>query len=181
MAKEVKAKYPNLPVLASGWFPSIKPEMVLEEGGADAVVVGQGEFTFMELLEAIKSSGSLEGIEGLAYKQGDEIVINPSKDIEDINKMPAMPYHLINFDDYFDRDPFDMAKRFLSIATGKDFSSTRIRALDYFSSYGCPYNCTFCSSPTVTGRKCTGLEAARIVSELAYLVKKHNFNMLTFC
>jgi radical SAM superfamily enzyme YgiQ (UPF0313 family) len=182
MAREVKERYPSLPVVAGGWFPSMKPEMVLEQGGANVVVIRQGELTFMELLEALRSGSSLVGIEGLAYREdGGGVVFNPMRKIEDLNKMPPMPYHLIDFEDYFASDPYERAKHFLYIATGRDFSSTQIRALDYFSSYGCPDACTFCSSPVLTERRWTALEAGRIINELDHLVKKHHFNVLTFC
>jgi radical SAM superfamily enzyme YgiQ (UPF0313 family) len=182
MAKEVKERYPSLLVIAGGWFPSVNPKIVIEQGGADIVVMRQGELTFMELLDALGSGSSLEGIEGLVYKSdGDGIVCNPQREIENLNKMPEMPYHLINFEDYFASDPYERAKHFLYITTGKDFSSTEIRALDYFSSYGCPDSCTFCSSPTLTGRKWTALEAGRIIDELDHLVRKFHFNVLTFC
>jgi len=181
MAREVKERYPSLPVVAGGWFPSMKPEMVLEQGGANVVVIRQGELTFMELLEALRSGSSLVGIEGLAYREdGGGVVFNPMRKIEDLNKMPPMPYHLIDFEDYFASDPYERAKHFLYIATGRDFSSTQIRALDYFSSYGCPDSCTFCTSATLIKRRWTALEAGRIIDEVDFLVKKHNFNILTF-
>jgi radical SAM superfamily enzyme YgiQ (UPF0313 family) len=178
--KTVKERFPSLPIVAGGWFPTVETEMVLNGGGADIVVIRQGETTFMELLEALSSGESFEGIEGLAYKNNGEIVRNPPREIEDINKMPPMPYHLINFDDYFNSDTYERAKLILYVSTGKDFSNTEIRGLDYFSSYGCPDGCTFCSSPTVTGRKWTALKADRMVDEIDYLVKKHHFNWILF-
>jgi radical SAM superfamily enzyme YgiQ (UPF0313 family) len=180
MGKEVKEKYPSLPVVAGGWYPSVKPDMFLEQGGADIVVMRQGEFTFMELLEALRSGSSFEGIEGLAYNNNGEVVFTPPREVEDINKMPSMPYHLINLEDYFASDPYDRVKRFLFLATGEDFSSERIRALDYVSSYGCPDACTFCASPTLLGRKWTALETDRVLDELEHLQKQHQFNVLTF-
>jgi radical SAM superfamily enzyme YgiQ (UPF0313 family) len=82
MGKEVKEKYPSLPVVAGGWYPSVKPDMFLEQGGADIVVMRQGEFTFMELLEALRSGSSFEGIEGLAYNNNGEVVFTPPREVD---------------------------------------------------------------------------------------------------
>jgi radical SAM superfamily enzyme YgiQ (UPF0313 family) len=180
MGKEVKLAYPSLPVVAGGWFPSVESEMFIRQGGADIVVMRQGELTFMELLEALRSGGSLNGIEGIAFKDGDEVVFNPQRKMADMNGMPSMPYHLIDFEEYFASDSFERARGVLSAYTGEDFSSVQIRALDYFSSFGCPDACTFCTSPTLLGRKWTALEAGRIVDEIDHLVHKHGFNLLRF-
>ena len=180
MAKEVKDKYPNLPIISGGWFPSVRPEMVIKQGGADVVVTGQGEFTFMELLEALRSKSPLKGIEGIVYKGGDEVFYNQPRKVQDMNKLPPMPYHLVNLEEYFNSDPFNAIKSNLHAATGKDFSGEKIRCLHYFSSYGCPNSCNFCCSPAVTGKRWTALKAGRIVDELSYLIKQNGFNVLIF-
>ena len=53
VAKAVRERYPDLPIIWGGWFPSVIPEMYLEEGIADAVGIGQGELTFREVCEAV--------------------------------------------------------------------------------------------------------------------------------
>ena len=50
VAEAVRARHPELPMVWGGWFPSVAPAMYFEAGLADAVVVGQGELTFSELV-----------------------------------------------------------------------------------------------------------------------------------
>jgi radical SAM superfamily enzyme YgiQ (UPF0313 family) len=180
MMKEVQEIYPSLPIVAGGWFPSVRPDMVFREGAADIAVLRQGELTFMELVSALETGASLKGIEGIAYRENGEIVFNSLRKIEDMNRMPSMPYHLIDLERYFASDPNDRAKRFIYATTGKDISTKKIRSLDYFSSYGCPDNCAFCTSPGVTERNWTALEADRVVDELDHLVREYHLNMLIF-
>jgi radical SAM superfamily enzyme YgiQ (UPF0313 family) len=53
VAKAVREKFPRLPIIWGGWFPSVIPQMYLEAGIADAVGIGQGELTFLEVCEAL--------------------------------------------------------------------------------------------------------------------------------
>ena len=46
VAKAVRERFPDLPIIWGGWFPSVVPELYLQEGIADAVGLGQGELTF---------------------------------------------------------------------------------------------------------------------------------------
>ena len=57
VAKAVRAARPEIPVVAGGWHPSILPEQTLEAPYVDAVVKGQGEITFAEVVE-LKLAGT---------------------------------------------------------------------------------------------------------------------------
>jgi radical SAM superfamily enzyme YgiQ (UPF0313 family) len=180
MAKEVKEYYPDLPVVSGGWFPSVRPGLVLEQGNADIVVRGQGEVTFLEILNVLRDGGPLRDVAGIAYRRGEEIVSTPFRAVTDLNTLPPVPYGLINFHDYFESDPYDRIRSYIYATTGEVPSNQRIRVLYYCSSYGCPDACDFCSSPRVTGRRWTALDPDRIVDEIEHLMKRHPFNVLTF-
>ncbi|MDP6956867.1 MAG: cobalamin B12-binding domain-containing protein, partial [Planctomycetota bacterium] len=53
VAKAVRERYPDLPIIWGGWFPSVTPEMYLNGGIADAVAIGQGELTFLDVVRAL--------------------------------------------------------------------------------------------------------------------------------
>ena len=61
-AKAVREKYPNLPIIWGGWFPSVTPEMYLDNDIADAVGIGQGELTFRDVVNAIASGEDLANV-----------------------------------------------------------------------------------------------------------------------
>ena len=48
-----------------GWHPSLFPEQTLAEAGIDALVVGQGEDAFAEVVERLADGGSLVDIGGV--------------------------------------------------------------------------------------------------------------------
>lgn len=161
-SKAFKMANPGAPVVWGGWHPSIMPAQVLKSPLVDMVVVGQGERTFLEIVDAVSSGRKPVGVLGAAYKEGDEIIINPPRPFEDVNNFPPMPYGLLD----------------LSInITPTELGSRTIR---YVSSQGCPHRCGFCVEPAVYGRRWYGLEAKRVVDEIEDLVKKYGINGLIF-
>ena len=49
VASAVRQRFPELPIIWGGWFPSVVPETYINEGIADAVALGQGELTFRDV------------------------------------------------------------------------------------------------------------------------------------
>ena len=85
---------------------------------------------------------------------------NPPRATRDINDFPEHDYDLIAVDRYF--------------------ALKRERQLDYITSQGCRFRCTFCADPTVYGRAWFGLEPTRIGSELERLWHRHGFTDVGF-
>ncbi len=181
MAKAVREAYPDLPIIWGGWFPSVMTDLVIGSGYADAVVIRQGELTFRELLHVLEDGGDLASIEGIAYPDDGETRRTPLRPIADMNTLPPMPYQLINYERYIPTDPYARVRAFINASRGTDCLRGDVRCLWYFSSYGCPDNCAFCTSPGVTKRKWTALEAGRVLDEIEFMQKKYNFNVLHFC
>ena len=59
-----------------GHGPSPEPEFFIRKTGANAIVIGEGEETIVELLDALACRRELGGIKGIAYRDGDEVIIN---------------------------------------------------------------------------------------------------------
>src|SRR5688572_13865530 len=55
-----RQRRPDLPVIWGGWHPSLFPEMCVAEPAVTAAVLGQGEDTFLEILERLADGQSLE-------------------------------------------------------------------------------------------------------------------------
>jgi len=56
----------------------------------DSVVTGEGEITVVEMLARLGSGADLDGVEGLAYRQGNEIKKNPPRPL--ITDLDALPF-----------------------------------------------------------------------------------------
>ena len=54
IAKAVKAWDPEFPIILGGWHPSLLPEQTLEAPYLDYIVRGQGEDSFLELVQHLQ-------------------------------------------------------------------------------------------------------------------------------
>lgn len=78
-------------ICAGGPYPIAVQEACISEGGKafDAIVCGEGELTSLEIVERLESGKNLEGVKGLIYHKGEEIIKNPARSlIEDLDSLP---------------------------------------------------------------------------------------------
>ena len=62
--------------MIGGHGPSPEPEFFIKKTKADAVVMGEGELTIVELMETLANNGSLDRVDGVAYSDGERVKIN---------------------------------------------------------------------------------------------------------
>jgi anaerobic magnesium-protoporphyrin IX monomethyl ester cyclase len=160
ITSEVKKLKKDVPVIWGGWHTSLFPEQTLiDEKNIDITVQGQGEETFKELVQAISNNESIEKVKGICYRnKNGEIIKNPPRTILPMDTFSDVNYELIDVEKYFTKK-------------GR-------RQLDYISSTGCHFRCTFCADPFVYERKWTAISATKMVDKLAELHKKYQFTDL---
>src|SRR5215216_84674 len=71
LTRALKARYPTLPVVWGGNFPSLYPAPVLDAPYVDWAVRGQGEETFAELLGVLDGARDPKAVAGLAFREPD--------------------------------------------------------------------------------------------------------------
>lgn len=154
----------NVPVVWGGVHASLLPYQTLENKYIDFVVVGEGEETCSELINAIKTNSSLKSIKGLGCKENGKIFLNPQRDFIDLDKLLEIPYNLINIENYIEKKTF---------ATG-----SRGRDIAFYSSRGCPHRCGFCYNKEFNKRRWRGLSAERVVEDIKKLIKNYQITAL---
>jgi len=161
ISRAVKSARPDLPVVWGGWHPSMFASECLAESSVDITVRGQGEETFVEIVQRLAEGRSLEGCAGCTIRLPDgRIHQNPPRALAPVDKFRAHDYNLIPVERYFQ-------------LKGK-------RQLDYISSQGCNFRCAFCSDPFVYGRKWVGLEPHRMALRLKELWDRYQFDDVNF-
>jgi radical SAM superfamily enzyme YgiQ (UPF0313 family) len=92
-ARIMKTIYPETRVVFGG--PEVGPigsKYLKEYNSVDAVIKGEGEITFSELLKCYLGKGALEEIEGVCYRRNGEVFENADRlPIEDLGEIPS-PY-----------------------------------------------------------------------------------------
>jgi len=161
ISRAAKHSRPELTVVWGGWHPSMFSRECLHEPSVDVAVRGQGEQTFLEIMQRLLAGRSLEGCAGSTVRLADGSVLeNPPRELAPVDRFRAHDYGLIPVERYFK-------------LKGK-------RQLDFISSQGCNFRCAFCSGPFAYGRKWVGLEPVRMVLRLKELWDRYGFDDVNF-
>lgn len=164
----VKKKY-KIPVVFGGIHAILNPESILYSNVCDYVCIGEGESSFIRLLEALMRKASLESVKGIWFKKRKQIMKNPPERLANLDDLPYL-----NFE-YFDPIHFY-----------RPFHGQRYKMLNYSISRGCVFNCTYCVNGTLRGKyKDLGnyfrfRSVARAIKELKFLRDKYDFNFVRF-
>ncbi len=155
LAAFCKKELPDVLVVVGGPHATAVPEQVASDKNVDIVVRGEGEYSFLEIAEAVKGGKELSGIKGISYKDGKNAVHNgPRPLIENLDELPLPARHLLPMKKYFYVD-------------AKAWPMTTI-----FTSRGCPGMCLYCSAHLTFGRGFRARSAKNVVDEVEQLVKE---------
>ncbi len=161
LIRDLKAHFPNAVLIAGGEHATAAPELCLKQSPLNYIVLGEGEEVIYDLITALKHQNSVEAIAGLAYNDNGNIVLTKRrKRIKEIEDLPWPAWHLFPLESYFNN------KMSHGIYRG--------RTLPIMATRGCPYDCTFCSSPQMWGRNYYMRSPKDFVDELEHLNQKYN-------
>jgi radical SAM superfamily enzyme YgiQ (UPF0313 family) len=153
------------PVLWGGWFPTILPEMILKDGFADYVCMGQGEIPFKMFVEKILKEEAVIQIQGIgSYKNG-QLIINPNPDFINPETFDKVNFDLIDINRLIDINGVVPIEK---------------RSVDYLATSGCPYQCKFCNAVHLFHRKWFPKDVYQIIQDIIYLKKKNNISHIDF-
>ena len=160
VAKLIKKKLPNIPIIFGGIHPTSVPSIVIQEKCVDMVCVGEGEYALDDLLKHPKNTN----IKNIWFKENGHIIKNSTRPlIKDLDQLP-----------FPDKDAF------YKIYPG--FFN------DYYtiSSRGCPFSCTYCGNNVINdlyqglGPRIRRRSPKNIVDELVLAKKKYHPQKITF-
>ena len=169
-AQAVRARHPVLPMVVGGWFASVAPELQLETGLYDAVVLGQGEITFRELVHAVDAGEPLDAVAGLALLREGRTLRTAPRRVVGWDELLDCPWHLLDFEPYREQQLRPGPHQRLA---NQPRSARALVGMTYFSSFGCPEPCTFCCSPGVTGQRWKAMPAARMLDDLEEVLARY--------
>lgn len=168
LTKHIRAVYPHIKIVVGGAHPSGTPKETLKHPSIDFVILSEGEDTFIELCESIRTGnyGNLPGMDGIAFRQGEEIVVKPkTKFNQDLDAMPFPARHLLPHNRYSE----------LHEAHGP----TQAKYTTMLSSRGCPYRCTFCT-PQLWNFSWRIRSAQNVVDEMEFCAKEYGVTEFHF-
>ncbi len=152
-------KHSDAPVVWGGIHASLLPEQTLQEPDIDIVVDGEGEETFLELVQALEAQRDITGIRSLWHKRRGHATFTGKRDFIDLNKQPSLAYDLVDVGKYT-REVFG------------------VKRLSFSTSRGCTHPCAYCYNTVFHRRRWRALRADVAVSQIKEFVRAYGVHGL---
>lgn len=150
----------NIITVTGGNHVSAAPETI-KKGSFDWLIIGEGEFRFLNLVDAINANTTNLLTPEITCLSDDKPLTDfPNLKIEyikDLNTLPIPSYNLLSL------------KKYWEMAGGSHWANM-------FITRGCPYNCVFCSIHTIMGKKVRYKNVDNVIKEVIYLKRKLGVN-----
>lgn len=152
----------SIPVVWGGPHPSTVPQQTLESEHVDIMCVGEADYTFLELVEALQSKRPLSEVAGIGYKEAGKPKFTSPRPLMDVEQLLPVQWELIDVDAYIHPDMYlKESNRTLDIGQ---------------TSRGCPFLCGFCSSAAIRQRKWRAMTVERSLEAIVEPVKRFKLN-----
>lgn len=156
IAKLFKKYHKKTYTVVGGPISVIGKEILKRIPDIDFVIKGEGEESIISLIEALNCNKNFNNVRNLIYRKSGQIIENPVRFIENIDNYFFIPSEIYQYCKEVEQENF-----FILI-----------------TSRGCPFNCSFCSSPVIWQRK---LRFHSINLLIAYIKDiRKNFGSLYF-
>ena len=174
LIKKVSSKYPNKTIIVGGEHVTASSEWILENcPEVDFCVLGEGEEKLVNLVNSLGNSDSEINIEGVVsrnYHRPKRVGSNDKylRDlrINSIDDIPLPAWDLIPLSNYLDNN----------FGYGVD----RGRNMPMLATRGCPYQCTFCSSPQMWSTTWTARNTKKVLDEMEQYIAEYGAENFSF-
>lgn len=169
-ARGIKLLLDGVYVVLAGPHVSALPEEALANFFVDCVLIGEYEYTLLELVKTLECGNGPENVQGLAYRTSTKktnVAISKSRRgvLLDVDGLPWPSRELLPIYNYNDT-----------------FAGMKKPNVSIMASRGCPFGCTYCLWPKVMygGKKYRTRNPIDVVEEMKYLVDRYGFKSVYF-
>jgi magnesium-protoporphyrin IX monomethyl ester (oxidative) cyclase len=166
IAKQVD---PSILTVVGGPHVSAVPvEFLGEAKNIDIGVVGEGEYTMLDIVRLSEGHKKISEVQGIAYRKDEAVVLNaPRPFIKDLDELPYPAYHLVEMERYLNPRKIE-------------YRSFKERAISMITSRGCPFNCNFCSVNLHMGKTFRAHSADYVIGHIEHVVNKYRVKTIFF-
>ncbi|MBU1881761.1 MAG: radical SAM protein [bacterium] len=170
LAARVKKVIPDCKIFLGGPYPTSDPASAIADKNIDIAFIGEGEQSFLKVLNALDNGGDLGDIPGITYRQNGSVIDNGYHDmIDDLDEIPVPAWDLVDLEFMFSRK----GKRSMMNKLQRHNESVSV-----FTTRGCPYRCTYCHN--VFGKKLRKRSTDHVIEELKMLQRQFGVKELEF-
>ena len=165
----IAKQFPGVPIVVGGEHPTADYERLLKRvPEVHCCVLGEGEETIVDIAAHLSHGLQLDDVPGIAIRDAQGLVrtTSPRQRIGEIDDIPWPDWNSVPLANYLDNklchDPF------------------AARSMPIVASRGCPYRCTFCSSPQMFGTKWIARDPHKVCDEIKYYYHTYGVRYFEF-
>lgn len=169
VAQFVRRELKNATFVVGGVHVTQLTEEAIRGLDADMGVIGEGEYTMLELCDRLRDGADWRSTAGIAYRNaGDQLTRTaPRGFIENLDELPFPARHLLDFENYL-------------IPPGIVRGYWSERSTTAMTSRGCPFQCIWCGSMCTFGRKVRRRSVDNVIAEARKLIQDYRLDTLYF-
>jgi len=165
----IRRALPQVLIVVGGEHVTACPEFTLEACHAINVgVLGEGEETVVDLLGAHTSGRDLASVPGIVFRDANDAIIRTArrKRIRAVDDIPRPAWQLFPVAVYIDN----------ALTHGANLG----RCMPIMASRGCPYECTFCSSPLMWTTRWAARRPEEVLAEMKEYIRRYRVTNFDF-
>lgn len=168
ITRAIRAAFPGVPIFLGGEHPTAMWDYILSRHPeVDVCVLGEGEEAVVEVTDWIAGRRDLESITGIAYRTEGLPKRTPARTrIRAVEAIPRPAWHHFPLETY--------------LAAGYGHGVNRGRSIPMLATRGCPYQCTFCSSPEMWTTRYYVRSVDDVVDEIDGYVQRYRISNVDF-
>ena len=165
----IRERFPDATIVLGGENATAFHQRILEECPAvDACVLGEGEATALAVADRVAAGLGLGGLAGVALRgSDDDVPATLSTRLRKLDGVPRPAWDLFPLDRYWEYSDF--------------FGVHRGRSIPVLGTRGCPYRCSFCSSPQMWTTRYVVRDPEDVADEIAGYVRDYGIESVNFC
>ncbi len=159
--KTARERFPRVVFILGGEHVTGFPQFSFEQAPIDIGVMGEGEETIVEIARRLSAGEVYEDVPGIAFRKADGLIqVNERRArIKDIDAIPVPAWDLINVEKY--------------IEFNQPHGAARGRFMPMLATRGCPFQCTFCTSPQMWTTTWIPRSHKLVVDEMELYIKRY--------
>ncbi|MBI4062705.1 MAG: B12-binding domain-containing radical SAM protein [Elusimicrobia bacterium] len=168
LAMAIKKAYPDKLLVLGGEHPTACADYIIQScPDIDVCVLGEGEETILDLADAYRQGKGFHNVAGIVFRNDQKAVMTPKRArIREIDEIPEPDWSLVPVETYIDN----------ACTYGVNVG----RAMPILASRGCPYQCTFCSSPQMWTTRWSARKPDLLLAEMRRYIERYNVTNFDF-
>ncbi len=167
-----KRACPRATTVLGGVYATVLGDEALKDPNVDYLFLGHAEERVLDFVSLVLSGDKerVRQLPGVGYvdRNGAQVINPVTSYIGDVQSVVKPDYSLLDMEAYLNQNTM-----------AYQFNSNRLAA-SMITSYGCPYNCVFCATRTISGRRVLYRPVDHVLEEVDFLVKEFGVRELLF-